>query len=66
MQYLVQKKTLVVVEDSATQWKQPYQCKTQHFSGDGKEFTKVSRAVSKAESQLYRQLFGILQILWVN
>ena len=37
---------------------------TKHFSGDRKEFTKVSRAVGKEESHLYRQLFGIWQILW--
>ena len=40
----------VVVQDSATQRIQFDPCKTQKFSGDVKEFTKVSRAVGKAES----------------
>ena len=34
------------------------------FSGDGKEFKKVSRAVTQAKSYLYRQFIGIWQILW--
>ena len=35
-----------------------------NFSGDGKEFTKVSRSVRKAKSQIHWQLIGIWQILW--
>ena len=35
----------------------------QNFSADGKEFKKVSRAVGKAESHVYRQFIGIWQIL---
>ena len=31
----------------------------QNFSGDGKEFTKVSRAVGKAESHLHWQFIGV-------
>ena len=41
----------VVVPDLATQWIQSYPCKT-NFSGDGKEFTKVSRADGKAKKSL--------------
>ena len=48
----------VVVQDLATQWIQSYPCKTKIFSGDGKEFTKVSRADRKS-----RKLFT-LTILW--
>ena len=33
-----------------TPWIQSYPCKNGNFSGDGKEFTKVSRADSQAES----------------
>ena len=40
------------------------QNQNQNLSGDGKEFTKVSRAVGKAESHQYRQFCGIWQILW--
>ena len=53
----------VVVQDLATQWMHSYSLQNQNISGDGKEFTKVSRAVGKAESHLYRQFFGIWQIL---
>ena len=35
-----------------------------NFSGDGKEFKNVSRAVWKAKSQLHWQFVGIWQILW--
>ena len=35
----------------------------QNFSGVGKEFKKVSRAVAKAESDSYTQFFGIWQIM---
>ena len=31
----------------------------ENFSGDGQEFTRVSRAVGKAEGHLHRQFFGI-------
>ena len=41
-----------------------YPCKTKNFSGDGRDFRKVSRAVSKAESHTDWQLFGIWQGLW--
>ena len=34
------------------------------FTRDGKEFTEVYQVVRKPESHLYRQLFGIWQILW--
>ena len=34
------------------------------FSGDGKEFQKVCRAVRKAESHLHWQFIGNWQILW--
>ena len=34
------------------------------FPGDGKEFTKVSRAVAEAKSHLYGQSIGVWQILW--
>ena len=43
----------VVVQDFATQWIQSYPCKTKNFSGDGKEFRKVSLAVGKAKSHVY-------------
>ena len=36
----------------------------QNFSGDGKEFTKVSRAVGKTEGHFCRQFFGICKSLW--
>ena len=35
--------------------------RNQNFSGDGNEFTKVSRAVRKAESHLHWQFIGIWQ-----
>ena len=35
-----------------------------NFSGNGKEFTKVSRTVTKAKSYLHRQFIGVWQILW--
>ena len=35
-----------------------------NFSGDGKEFKKVSRAVGEAGSHLHWQFIGIWQILW--
>ena len=35
-----------------------------NYPGDGKEFTKVSRADWKAESHLHRQHIGLWQILW--
>ena len=35
-----------------------------NFSGDGKEFTKVSRADGKAKSHSHWQFVGIWQILW--
>ena len=34
-----------------------------NFSGDGQEFTKVSRSIGKADSHLYRQFIGIWQNL---
>ena len=34
------------------------------FTGDGKEFTKVPRAVTQAKSYLYRQFIGVWKILW--
>ena len=44
----------VVVQDLATQWIQFYPCKqNKDYTGDGKEFAKVSRAVRKAESHLH-------------
>ena len=36
----------------------------ENFSGDGKKFTKVSRAVWKAERHLHWQFIGIWQIQW--
>ena len=56
----------VVVQDLATQWIQSCPCKTKTFSGDGKEFKNVSRAVWKAKSQLHWQFVGIGQILWIS
>ena len=53
----------VVVQDLATRWIQLYPCKTQNFLGDRKEFTKVSRAVTEAESQLHWQFIGVWQSL---
>ena len=53
----------VVVQDLATQWIQSYQCKKKNFSGDGKEFKKVSRAVRKAKSHVFSQFFWSLEIL---
>ena len=41
----------VVVQDLATF--KSYPCKTKNFSGDGKEFTKVSRAAAKTRSYLH-------------
>ena len=35
-----------------------------NFSGDGKEFKKVPRAVGKAESDLHWRFIGVWQILW--
>ena len=35
-----------------------------NFSGNGKEFTEISRAVTKAKSYLHWQFVGIHQILW--
>ena len=35
----------------------------ENSSGDGKEFTNVSRAVGKAKSHLHKQLLGLRQIL---
>ena len=43
----------VVVRVLATQWIQSYPCKNKNFSGDGKEFKKVLRAVGDAESHLH-------------
>ena len=40
----------VVVQDLATQWIQSYPCK---FSGDGKEFSNVSRAIGKAKGHIH-------------
>ena len=40
----------VVVQDLGTQWLQPYPCKTKSSQGNGKELTKVSRAVSQAKA----------------
>ena len=37
----------VVVQDLATQWIRFYLCKNKNFSGDGKEFNKVFRAVTQ-------------------
>ena len=56
-------KYAVAVQDLATQFIQSYPCKNENFSGDGKEFTKVCRAVGKAKSHLHRRFFGISQIL---
>ena len=42
----------VVVQDLATQWIQSCPCKNKNFSGNGKEFTKVSPTVTKAKSHL--------------
>ena len=53
----------VVVQDLATQRIQSYPCKLLNFSGKGKEFTKVSRVVRKAESHLYRILSGMWHII---
>ena len=39
-----------VVQDLATQWIQSHPCKNKKFAGDGKEFTKDSRAVAEAKS----------------
>ena len=36
----------------------------QNFSGDGREFTKVSRAVGRAKSHLHWQFTGTWQVLW--
>ena len=36
----------------------------ENFSGDGEEFTEISRAVREAESYLHRKFVGIWQILW--
>ena len=46
----------VVVQDLATQWVQSYPCQNKDFTGDGKEFTKVPRAFTKAKSYLHGQL----------
>ena len=54
----------VVVQDLVTQRLQSYPCKTKVFSGDGKEFTKVFRAVTKATSYIYVQSIGICKFLW--
>ena len=35
-----------------------------NFTGDEKEFTKVHRAVTKAESSLYGHFIGTRQVLW--
>ena len=51
----------VVVQDLATQF---LSVQNKHLSGDGKEFTEVSRAVTKAKSYLFGQFIGIWQILW--
>ena len=53
----------VVVHDLATQWIHSYPCRTENFSGIGKEFKKVSRTVTKTKSHLHRQFIRILQIL---
>ena len=53
-----------MVQDVATRWIQAYPCQSKKISPDGKEFTKVSRAVRKAESYFFRQVFEIWQILW--
>ena len=42
----------VVVQDLATQSIQSYPCKTKNFSGNRKEFKKVSRAVEKSRRSL--------------
>ena len=36
----------------------------QNFTGDGEEFTKVSRAVAEANSYFYWQFIRIWQVLW--
>ena len=33
------------------------------FTGDGKEFTKIPRAATKAQSYLYGQFIGVWKIL---
>ena len=43
----------VVVQDSAARWIQSHPCETKSFSGDGKEFTKVSRVVGQAKTHLH-------------
>ena len=48
----------VVVQDLATQWIQSY------FTRDGKEFTKVPRAVTKAKTYLDAQILEVWKILW--
>ena len=46
----------VVVQDLDTQCVQSYPCQNTDFTGDGKEFTKVPRAFTKAKSYLHGQL----------
>ena len=43
----------IVVQDLASQWIQSYPCKTKPSKETEKEFTKISRAVSKSERNLY-------------
>ena len=38
--------------------------KNKNFLGDGKDFTKISRAVRKAKSHLHWQIIGIWKISW--
>ena len=53
----------VVVQDLATQWNQSYPVQNKNFSGDGKEFKKVSRAIKEAKSHIHWQFIGIWNIL---
>ena len=48
----------------ATPWIQSYPCKNKSFAGGGEESTKISRAVTKAQSYLVWQFIRMWQILW--
>ena len=53
----------VVVQDFGNSMDAMLSVQNEKFSGDGKEFTKVSRTVGKANSHLHRQLTEIWKIL---
>ena len=53
-----------VVEDLATQWMQPYPCKTKTSQQTEKSLRKFIEPSQEPNVIWYRQFFGILQILW--